>query len=192
MITYAFGLIDGLSVIASETGEKTADLPFWVAANRGGVMLWTLVVFIILLVVLWKFAWGPILKALEDREKKIEDALTAADKAREEAARLTAENVGIIDKARDEASEMLAETKVRAEEMRHTIYERGRKEAELAVERARKEIELEKDHILETLRREMADITLEAASKVIEKTLDSEDHNRLAENVITELEKMKN
>ena len=192
-MTLFYQLAEGARLLASAAhGDEGGEVPFWVAANRGGVMFYTLIVFGLLLVILWKFAWGPILKALEAREKKIEDALAAADKAREEAARLTAENRDIVNRAHEEAAAVIADTKTAAEKMRHTIYDRGRKEAEMAVERARREIELEKDRVLDALRREMADITLEAASKVIEKTLDTEDHRRLAENAIEELEKMKN
>ncbi len=144
-----------------------------------GLMLWTLVIFTSLLIVLWRFAWGPILSAVEAREKGIRDALEEARRRQAEAAELLQEHKRQLADARRQAQEIVTEGRDAADRVRRELEAKAREESEAILTRARGEIQREKDAALDALRRDSVDIALAAASKLLHRKLDSEQDRKL-------------
>lgn len=152
-----------------------------------GLSVWTLVVFGILVFILGKYAWGPILGAVEAREKGIQSALDEAADRNEEAARLLAEHKEQLADARRQANELIAEGKAAGETVRKEIEEKARAEAQSIVERARAEIERERDAAIAELRRESVDLALAAATRLMQENLDQDKDRAIVERYLTEL-----
>lgn len=152
-----------------------------------GLSVWTLIVFGVLVFILGKYAWGPILGAVEAREKGIQSALDEAAAQNAEAARLLQEHKAQLADARRQASELIAEGKAAGEEVRKDIEEKARTEGQAIVERARKEIERERDQAIETLRKEAVELALGAASRLLKEKLDQDRDRQLVERYLGEM-----
>lgn len=137
-----------------------------------GLSLWTVVIFLALLFLLRKFAWGPILGMMEAREDRIRGALDESAAARAEAAKLLEEHKAQLADARRQASEIVAEGKAAGDRLRKEIEEKARDEAQYIIESARREIEREKDQAISELRRESVDLALAAAAKLMGERMD--------------------
>jgi len=144
-----------------------------------GLMIWTIGTFLILLFILNKAAWKPILGALEAREKNIKDNIEAARKAREDADRSIEEYRKKLAEAHAEAQSTVAKARQDAERVGEELKAKYKLEADTMLDKARKQIELEKQAALKEIRDEVAGLAIAAAEKVISKSLDSEDHRRL-------------
>jgi F-type H+-transporting ATPase subunit b len=155
---------------------------------NAGLMFWTLIIFVLLLVVLSKFAFGPITAAVVAREKALEEAIEGAKRDREEAARLLAEQRAAIETARDDAQKIIAEGRQAGERVKQEMIESTRAEQQQMLERARREIQTERDVAIMQLRREAVDLAIAGASKVVEKNLDSEANRRLVEGFLASIE----
>lgn len=167
-----------------QAAEEAPKGPF---ALTPGVSFWTLVIFLILLVVLAKTAWPAILKAVEEREKKIQAEIEQAHEANREAQRVLAEYQQKLAAARSEAQDLLAAGRQAAEKVREEIVARARAEHEELIGRARREIVAEREKALADLRREAVELSLAAAGKVIERNLDSEADRRLVQQYLNSL-----
>ncbi|MCH7890084.1 MAG: F0F1 ATP synthase subunit B [Gemmatimonadetes bacterium] len=152
-----------------------------------GLSIWTTFVFLGLLAILWKFAWGPILKAVQDREDGIQSTLDQAANERGEAAKLLAEHRQQMADARRQAQQMIAEGKEAGERVRQGIEEKARAEGDAMIERARESIEREKDAALEELRKESVDLALAAAAKLVQESFDEKKDRELVMGFIEEL-----
>ena len=152
-----------------------------------GLSFWTLVVFGILVFILGKYAWGPILAAVDAREKGIQSALDEAAERNDEAAKLLAEHKEQLADARRQANELLAEGKPAGETVRKEIEEKARVEAQAIIERARAEIERERDAAIAELRKESVDLALAAATRLIQENLDQDKDRALVERYLTEM-----
>ncbi|KPK80215.1 MAG: hypothetical protein AMS25_09715 [Gemmatimonas sp. SM23_52] len=152
-----------------------------------GLIIWTWVIFLLLLFVLRKWAWGPILGALEAREKRIQQALEGAAREREEAGRLLKQQRQLLDQSREQAQHILADSRKAAERLHWELLDEGRAQKEQIVARAKDEIERERDQAIETLRRETVDLSIAAAGRVLQKNLDAEDNRRLVEEYLERL-----
>ncbi len=148
------------------------------------LMFWTLVIFVILFLLLRRFAFPPIFAAVEAREKALEDAIAGAKRDRDEAARLLEEHRRQIESARGEAQRFIAEGRQTAEKMRADLLEQARREQQEMLERARREIGAERDRAIMDLRREAVDLAIAGASKVLEENLDSSSNRRLVESFL--------
>jgi F-type H+-transporting ATPase subunit b len=146
-----------------------------------GLSVWTLIVFAGLVLILGKFAWGPILKAVDEREKGIQSALDQAAQRNEEAAKLLEEHKAQLADARRQASEIIAEGRTAGDHVRKEIEEKARSEAQGIIERARAEIERERDAALDMLRKESVELALAAASKLMQENLDQAKDRALVE-----------
>ena len=144
-----------------------------------GLIFWTVLVFVLLLAALWKFGWPAILKSVEERERRIQQQLDEAARAQAESARLLEEHKRVAAAARVEAQEMVARAKTLAEKERETLLAAARQEYEQLLGRARKDIEAEKEKAILELRREAVDLSIAAASKLLEAKLDTEANRRL-------------
>ena len=154
-----------------------------------GLSVWTLIVFAGLVIILGKFAWGPILQAVEAREKGIQSALDQAAERNAEAARLLEEHKAQLADARRQASELIAEGRTAGENVRKEIEEKARAEGQAIVERARAEIERERDAALQMLRKESVDLAIAAASRLMQENLDQPKDRALVERCLGELGK---
>jgi F-type H+-transporting ATPase subunit b len=164
------------------------------AAPSGGLMsiqinlvFWTLVIFGILFWILKKYAFPVILSAVEAREKALEDAIEAAKRDRDEAARLLAEHKTQIEGARGESQKIIAEARAVAEKMRADMLEKTHEEQQDMLERARRDLAAEREKAIAQLRREAVDLAIAGASKVIEEDLDSDKNRKIVENFLSSL-----
>jgi F-type H+-transporting ATPase subunit b len=153
-----------------------------------GLMIWTVVVFVALLLVLRKFAWPALLSAVEAREKALEEMIAEAERNRAEAARLLEQHQKLIAEGRASAHALLAEARSAAEKERALAMEKTRQEQEELLERARRDIGAERDRAVAELRREAVDLSLAAASKLIGEELDSEKDRRIVQEYLASLE----
>jgi F-type H+-transporting ATPase subunit b len=151
-----------------------------------GLAIWTIVSFLAFFLLLRKIAWGPVLQALERREKRIFDAIEAAERAKEESARALEEQVEALKRAREEARKIVAEAASEAGARGKEILADSRCEAEKLVERARLEIRSEETQAIDRVRREAVDLALDAAAKLIGRAMSEADHRRLVEEFVAE------
>jgi F-type H+-transporting ATPase subunit b len=161
---------------AAEEGSKVDLL-----TPHGGLMLWTLLIFIGLFFILSRYAFGPITKAVEAREQALQDAIDQAKKDREEAARILAEHRTQLEGARGEAQKIIAEGRAVGEKLRTDMLDETRTQQQDMLERARREIAGERDRAIAQIREEAVDLALAAATKVIEKNLDDSANRKLVE-----------
>ena len=144
-----------------------------------GVFMWTIVTFFIVLAILkWK-AWGPLIDALDKREEDIRNALSSAEKAKEEAGKIAEDYEEMIRKAQAEAQKIVAESKVVGEKVKEEIKITAEKEAGDILEKAQHQIQTEKEKAVQEIRSSVVEFSLQAATKVVEKNVDSEDNRRL-------------
>ena len=152
---------------------------------HGGLMIWTLLIFVALFFILSKFAFGPITRAVEAREQALQEALDRARKDREEATRLMAEHAKQLEGARAEAQRIIAEGRAVGEKLRSEMVEQTRVQQQDMLDRARNEINAEREKAIAELRAEAIDLAIAGASKVIEKNLDDQTNRRLVENYLS-------
>jgi F-type H+-transporting ATPase subunit b len=164
-----------LALIQEEAGGHVAS-PFDI---NGGVIIWTVVIFVILLAILWRLGYPALLRMVEEREARIQKQLDEAEKANAEAQRLLDEHKKQIAAARTEAQEILAKAKTVSQKERETLLAKAREEYDALLARARKDIEAEKEKAIQALRREAVELSIAAASRVIEANLDTDANRRL-------------
>jgi F-type H+-transporting ATPase subunit b len=152
-----------------------------------GLIIWTLVSFLILLILLKKVAFPPILQGMKKREETIKQQLDEAQKTKKEAETLLDDYKRQLADARSEAQKIINEGKGLGESMRKEIVQKAQEESNQIVKRAQEEIELQKQKALMELQEKIADLSIMAASKVISKTLNPEDHRRLVEDYISKV-----
>jgi F-type H+-transporting ATPase subunit b len=152
-----------------------------------GSIIWTIAVFVVLLLVLRKWAWKPILEALQSREDGIRRNISEAEKSREEAQVLLQQYKTQLDQARKEAQKMINEANARAEVIHQERKKEIETEARAMIEKARLEIGQERQKVVQELRQEVVEIALTAAGKVIGQALRAEDHRDLIDREIEKL-----
>ena len=153
-----------------------------------GLMIWTLIAFAITFFVLRKFAFGPIQKTIDERRDRIRQAVEEADAARDEARGLLEEHRKLIAQAKGEAGEILAEARRVGDAQLARAKEETEADRLRRLEDTRKQIEAETARALEQIRNEVAELTLEATSRVVGKVLTSDDHRRLIDDAIGDLD----
>jgi F-type H+-transporting ATPase subunit b len=153
-----------------------------------GLMIWTIVCFLITLFVLKRYAFGPIQKAIDERRDRIRASLDEADRAREEARRLLEEHRALIGRAQTDAEEILSEARRVADSNERRMREELEEDRQRRLEDTRKQIEAETRRALEQIRLEVVDLSMLAATKVTRKSLDDADHKRLIEEAVGELD----
>lgn len=159
--------------------EHEAAGPVNLLSPSYGLMFWTLIIFVLLLVVLTKFAFPPIVAAVEERERKLQEAIDSARADREEAAAILAQQRRELETARTEAQQFIADGRAAGEKMRTDMLAQTQVQQQEMLDRARREIDAERDRAIADLRREAVDLAIAGASKVIEKNLDDAANRRL-------------
>ena len=153
-----------------------------------GLMIWTLISFALTFFVLRKFAFGPIQRVIDERRQRIRQSLDEADRARSEARRLLEEHRQLISQARGQAEEILGEARRVADAQRERARQETEADRQRRLEETRRQIEAETQRALGDIRREVAELALVAAEKVTARTLTPDDHRRLIEDAIGELD----
>jgi F-type H+-transporting ATPase subunit b len=153
-----------------------------------GLMIWTIVCFAIAFFVLRKYAFGPVQHVIDERRKRILEALEEAERSRAEARRLLEEHRALLGRARTDAEEILAEGRNVAEAQRQRMKEETEVERQRRLEETSRQIEAETRRALQQIRAEVADLTLLATAKVTGKALDEADHRRLIDEAVSELD----
>jgi F-type H+-transporting ATPase subunit b len=147
----------------------------------------TLVLFALFAFVLGKFAWGPLLAAIDGREKSVREGVEGALKANTEAQALLAQHKEMLRQAGREREEMVARAKQDAEAFKNDLMTKARTEADQIVERAKAQIEREKGQAIQELRAQVADIAVEAAGKIVKSSLSAEVQKKLVSDYISSL-----
>ncbi len=153
-----------------------------------GTIVWTTLIFILLLVLLRVFAWKPIMQAIKAREESIKGSLESAEDARREMERLKADNEAIMKEAREERDELLKEARDVRDKMIAEAKEQAKTEADKLVEKARAGIEREKNMAVSEMKKEIAVLSVEIAEKILnEKLKDSKDQNKLIDKLLDDV-----
>ncbi len=154
-----------------------------------GLIFWTIITFLILLFILKKTAWKPILQALKEREDNIRASLEKAEQARKEAEEILEKNRKNLSEAEEQVKKIIEEGREYASKLRNEIISRANVEAQKMLENAKQEIENKKQEALIELKGIVADLSIQAAEKILEETLDKEKHKKLVEKLIQNLPK---
>ena len=153
-----------------------------------GLFIWTIVTFLVLLGLLAKFAWTPLLVALETRQNAIRKSLDDAQQAKQELERLNAEAALIVNRGRVEAEAIIAQSRTDGDRLREEIRAKARTEADHIVKNAERQIQLETSRALEQIRKEAVDLSVMIASKIIQRNLTKEDNERLIDEALKQVE----
>jgi F-type H+-transporting ATPase subunit b len=156
-----------------------------------GLFIWTIITFLVLLGLLAKFAWRPLLQALESRQERIRKSLDDADKASRELERLQQESAKILQQARIEADSIVTQTRSDAERLREELKLKAKEEADKILRNAQQQIQLQTRQAIQQIRHEVADIAVSLASKLLERNLAKEDNARLIDETLKQIEMSK-
>lgn len=174
-----------LLFISSEPGQKKDTL----LSVEPGLMIWTVVIFLILLYILKKFAWKPLLNSLYEREKSIADSVQRAEYLKQEAEKMFEENKKLLVMAGDESRKIIREGKELGEKLKSEIKDKTNEEANKMIQQAKAEIEREKLVALGELKDEIANLAIQAAGKIIDENLDKNKQKKIIRNFIKEIPK---
>jgi F-type H+-transporting ATPase subunit b len=153
-----------------------------------GLMIWTIVCFLVVLYVLKRFAFGPIQKTLDDRRERIRQAIDEADHAREEARNLLEEHRKLIGQAKSEAEEILAEARKVGDAQRERVREETEADRQRRLEETRRQIEQATHQALNEIREEVGKLSVLAAEKITRKSLTDADQQRLIDEALSEID----
>src|SRR5438094_7502301 len=173
-------MLPALIAAAEGGGGGLADINF-------GLTVWTIVLFALFAAVLARFGWGPLLRAIEEREKTIRDAVEGAHLANTEAQALLAQHKEALAQARREREELIKQAMAEAQQLRADLLVQARADAEHLVQKAKEQIEREKRAALQELRARVADLAIEAAGKIVVSSLTPEAQRKLVEDFIAKL-----
>jgi F-type H+-transporting ATPase subunit b len=168
-----------------DTGHESSWIDSWLMPDPG-LFLWTLVMFFIVLIILKAKAWGPLMDALDNREKRINDALSLAEKAKQEAEKVSNEYEEMIKKAQGEAQQIVAKGKEAGNKLRDDIERKSKAKAVELLEKSNEEIESAKAKAIDEIKSTSVNLAIQAASKVINKNLDDSTNRDIAKATINE------
>ncbi len=172
-----------IGVIASEGGGGSL-----VDVNPG-LIFWTWVTFIILLLLLSKVAWKPILAALKQREENIEDSLNKAEQAKLDAQKILEENQASLSKAEEESKKIIDQSRVFAENLKEQMLKDSKEQAQKIIEDASAEIERKKNAAFEELKNQIAEISVNAAEKIMKENIDANKNKQIVNKYLSEINK---
>src|SRR2546428_6206934 len=153
-----------------------------------GLFIWTIVTFLVLLTLLAKFAWRPLLQALDARQNAIRKSLDDAQHAAKELERLNLESAQIINRARVDAEAIVSQSRSDGDRLREEIKQKARAEADHIVKNAERQIQLETSRALEQIRHEAIDLSVMIASKILKRNLSKEDNEKLIDDALKQVE----
>ena len=154
-----------------------------------GLFMWTIVTFLIVLAILkWK-AWSPLMSALDKRAEDINNALSAAERAKEDAEKASQDYEKLVQKAHSEAQQIIADSKFAGERVKNDIESAAKEKAEELIGKAKIQIEAESQKAIQEIKSSVVDLSIEAATKIIQKNLDSEDNRKLIDQTMDSMGK---
>lgn len=198
VVLWAVGLslVVGAPLRAAEHGDKPGaghgthfgqeDVDLDPSELKGDLAIFTFIVFLLLVGILWKFAWGPISHGLEKREHHISDQIAAAERANAEAKQLLAQYEQKLASAQDEVRAIIDEARRDATNTQQEILAQARADAAAEMDRAKREVETAKDQALRELAETSANLAVELAGKVIRAQLDSQKHAQLVTEALSQ------
>ncbi len=175
-------------VLAAETAEGEEEGGSFLVSPGLGLMIWTLLLFGFTMWVLSKIAFPKIAEAIDKRAQLISDSIESAERSKRESEELTAEYRARLKEAREQADDIVARARKSAETAKSEAADEGREKREELLAAARRDIEAETRRSLERIRKEVADLTVLTTEKVARKSLDSEDHKRLVDEALKEVD----
>ena len=178
LITYTLAII----AFASEGGGSLIDV-------NPGLIFWTVITFLVLLFVLKKLAWKPILLALNEREDAIKESLEKAEKAKDEAQKILLENQASLIKAEEESKKIIEQSRQYAEKLKDQMLRESKEQAQKIVEDASAQIEQKKEAVFSELKTKVAEIAISAAEKILKENLDKDSHKKLVDRYIEDITK---
>jgi F-type H+-transporting ATPase subunit b len=153
-----------------------------------GLFIWTIATFLVLLTLLTKFAWKPLLQALESRQEAIRKSLDDAQQARQEMERLKQEAAHIIRQGRVEAESIISRSRSDAERLRGEMRQKAKADSDAIVKNAERQIQLETARALQQIRQEAIDLSVMIASKIIQRNISREDNEKLIDEALEQVE----
>jgi F-type H+-transporting ATPase subunit b len=175
----------GLSAIPLYAAAEAPLSPF---AGNVGNAIWTIIIFVIVVVVLGKFAWGPILSLLKQREDFIHKSLSDAKRDRDDAEARLKEYATKLQSAQAEAVSIIDEARRDAERLRQELRERARTEADAMIKNAERQIEQQTSRALQQIRQEAVDLSVTIASKILQRNISKEDNDKLIADALRQIE----
>ena len=169
-----------LALIAAEGGFDPLDV------NGAGGFMWTLIIFLCALPLMWKLVWKPMTVALVARDAQASEAIESAQQASQAAEKAKAEVEVALGEAQAEAAKILGAARERAETRERDIVDKAKKEADAMIEAARSTIQAEQEKALAAIRGEVVDLSLNAASQVLGRRVDSDDDKRLVQELVSQ------
>jgi F-type H+-transporting ATPase subunit b len=149
-----------------------------------GLMVWTLITFGLAVAILWKYAFGPLQRIMDERRTQIRESLEAAEATRDEAARMLTEYQATLVSVRAEAEDILERSRKAGDETKAEIVDEARKQAQRTLDKASAQIERETRAALAEMKKEVAGLTLAATERVVGRSLDDDDHRRLVDEAL--------
>jgi len=167
-------------------GEHSGGwLDKWLTVDVG-LLYWTILTFIVLLIVLrWK-AWGPLMSALDARAEQISESLSKAEKVTADAEQQAAKNEEVLQAARKEAQEIVAQAREAGDKLKTKLEEDGKEQYSSMLEKAKEQISIEKQKALNEIKTTVVDIAIQASEKVIKRNLNDEDNKKIVEQTVDE------
>lgn len=169
-----------LEFLAEEGGIALLDV-------NPGLVIWTFLIFGIVLFILSKFAWGPISNALDERAKKIHDDIDRADHLRKDAEKKLEEYLEKINGLKAEGQAIVAEARKDAEALKNDLLNQARKESEAMKNRSLREVSMARDQALEDIHKQVTEISMVIVAQILERTLKGEDHKKLIDDTVSKL-----
>jgi F-type H+-transporting ATPase subunit b len=176
-------LVVGPPAVAA--AQETALNPF---SGNVGNAIWTLAIFVLVAVVLGKFAWGPVLTLLQERERFIHKALSDARHERHEAEAKLKEYTDKLQAARNEAAGLIEQARKDSDRLREDLRQKAQGEAESIMRNAERQIDLQTQRALQQIRHEAVDLSVMIASKLLQRNLSKEDNDRLIAEALSQVE----
>ena len=177
-----FDFIPAMVLLAEEGGGSLINV-------SPGLVFWTVITFIVLLLVLKRVAWKPILTALDQREAAIKESLEKAERAKEEAQKVLDENQANLSKAEEESKKIIDQGRAYAEKLKDQILQESRQQAQKIIFDASEEIERKKESAFNELKNQIAEIAVQAAEKILKENVDKERNKKIVNDYIGEITK---
>jgi F-type H+-transporting ATPase subunit b len=176
------GILYGVIAVEPASGGSLLDV-------NPGLIVWTVITFLILIILLKKIAWKPILDALDQREGSIRDSLEKAEKAKEEAQKVLQLNQANLDKAEEESKKIIEQSRSFAEKLKEQMLLETKQQSKKILEDATAEIERKKDEAFNNLKNQVAEIAINAAEKILKENLNQETQKKIVDRYIEEIGK---
>lgn len=186
LMVIVLGVLAGFASVCQAAAEKTAEAPNPIAI-AADTAIWAIVIFVLLLIILRKLAWGPMLEGLKKREDSIRQAAEEAKNVREESRRAIVDLQAKLDQAYAEIPKIMDEARRDAEALKEDMRNTAAKEIQTERTRLRREIDTARDQALHDIWNQAANLATAISSKVLNKTMTSDDHNRLLHQALEEM-----